>query len=133
MSRPPQLRRRSRHLQEVATLPASARYIGRPPHAVFVETAGARRPLAHRVRHSPGGFAWGYEGSGPADLARSILWDALDREPEPWLYQDFKRDYVAGWLTDQPWVLERDDVLDYVLDREEDRHGPDRQATERPT
>lgn len=29
------------------------------------------------VRHSPTGFSWGYGGSGPADLARSLLIAAL--------------------------------------------------------
>lgn len=34
-------------------------------------------PLRHHSRHSPTGFEWGYGGSGPADLARSLLIDAL--------------------------------------------------------
>ncbi len=34
-------------------------------------------PLRHVVRHSPAGFNWGYAGSGPADLARSLLLDVL--------------------------------------------------------
>src|SRR3990172_11008959 len=29
--------------------------------------------LPHRVRHSPDGFEYGYSGSGPSDLARSIV------------------------------------------------------------
>lgn len=33
--------------------------------------------LRHVVRHSPTGLSWGYGGSGPADLARSLLLDAL--------------------------------------------------------
>lgn len=33
--------------------------------------------LRHVVRHSPTGMTWGYGGSGPADLARSLLIDAL--------------------------------------------------------
>lgn len=33
--------------------------------------------LHHDVRHSPTGFSWGYAGSGPADLARSLLIAAL--------------------------------------------------------
>jgi hypothetical protein len=33
--------------------------------------------LRHVVRHSPTGFSWGYSGSGPADLARSLLIAAL--------------------------------------------------------
>jgi hypothetical protein len=45
------------------------------PHAVIVET-GDGEPiglLAHVSRHSPTGMSWGYGGSGPADLARSLL------------------------------------------------------------
>lgn len=34
--------------------------------------------LPHKVRHSPSGFEWGYEGSGPAELARCIVIDALE-------------------------------------------------------
>lgn len=64
-------------------------------------------PLRHAVRHSPTGFEWGYGGSGPADLARSILLDYLDGHPQAEavadaLYQRFKWDFVArfehdGW------------------------------------
>lgn len=39
--------------------------------------AGERRPLPHIRRHSPAGFEWGYHGSGPAELARCLLIDAL--------------------------------------------------------
>ncbi len=31
------------------------------------------RPLRHVMYHNPTGFEWGYGGSGPADLALSIL------------------------------------------------------------
>lgn len=31
------------------------------------------RPLTHINIHSPGGFEWGYYGSGPSDLAIAIL------------------------------------------------------------
>lgn len=33
--------------------------------------------LPHHVKHSPTGFSWGYAGSGPAELARCLLIDAL--------------------------------------------------------
>ena len=51
--------------------------------------------VSRKVRdHSPGGFEWGYLGSGPAQLALSIcleLWpDVATR-----LYQDFKKMYIA--------------------------------------
>lgn len=39
--------------------------------------AGWTAPLVHFVRHSPSGFEWGYAGSGPADLARSLIIDAI--------------------------------------------------------
>jgi hypothetical protein len=62
--------------------------------------------LEHRVRHSPSGFAWGYGGSGPADLARSLLMDYIERvsgpdfaDELPVSYQQFKFDVVARW----PW------------------------------
>jgi hypothetical protein len=44
---------------------------------VRVAEDGAEEPLRHIVRHSPTGMTWGYGGSGPADLARSLLFDAL--------------------------------------------------------
>jgi hypothetical protein len=59
-------------------------------------------PLPHICRHSPDGFEWGYGGSGPADLARSILIDCLGEDRADRLYQDFKWAFVAkfqyeGW------------------------------------
>lgn len=64
---------------------------------VYVQDATSY-PLPHVVRHSPDGFAWGYGGSGPADLALSLLVDLLG-EPgrDPALYQAFKWDVVARW------------------------------------
>ncbi|MCD2191226.1 DUF6166 domain-containing protein [Actinomycetospora soli] len=41
------------------------------------ETIGA---LEHRVRYSPTGFNWGYDGAGPRDLARSLLAAVLTDE-----------------------------------------------------
>ena len=41
---------------------------------VVADSAGAELgPLTHFARHSPTGFGWGYEGSGPAELARCGL------------------------------------------------------------
>jgi len=52
--------------------------------------------IVHRkIAHSPTGFAWGYEGSGPADLALNILLYFVP-EPVAWnLHQLFKRDFIA--------------------------------------
>ncbi len=66
------------------------------------------RALRHIARHSPTGFEWGYEGSGPADLALAILTDSLGCEPEPGTYQQFKRDIIAklgaNWRISEPTI-----------------------------
>ena len=49
-------------------------YRGEPGGVVkVILPSGKSRPLRHVVLHSPTGFGWGYGGSGPADLALSIL------------------------------------------------------------
>jgi len=54
-------------------------------------------PLEHRVIHSPTGFAWGYGGSGPADLAYNLL-----------------RDYVAYRLAPSQSPRQRAELADHV-------------------
>jgi hypothetical protein len=63
------------------------------------------KPLKQVVRHSPTGMEWGFGGSGPADLALSILTDVLGGRVElaDLYYQEFKMDFVAGWGDE--WVL----------------------------
>lgn len=51
--------------------------------------------VAHVVQHSPTGIEWGYSGSGPADLARSILLRFTDPDTADRLYQKFKADVIA--------------------------------------
>ena len=62
-------------------------------------TAFRPLPLHLEVRdHSPTGFAWGYGGSGPAQLALALLIDATSDETLSLRhYQEFKRQFVAGW------------------------------------
>lgn len=56
----------------------------------------ARATVEHAVRHSPTGIEWGYAGSGPADLARSILLGFTDEGTADRLYQRFKAEVVAA-------------------------------------
>lgn len=53
-------------------------------------------PSRRLVNHSPDGFAWGYGGSGPAQLALAVLLEASvpDRQALQ-LYQRFKCDHIA--------------------------------------
>ena len=47
------------------------------------------------AKRSPSGFAWGYGGSGPAQLALGILLRVTGRETAVAHYQAFKRDVIA--------------------------------------
>ena len=67
---------------------------------VVAEDGKDGRKLEHQEKHSPDGFEWGYAGSGPADLARSILWDFLGQAPDDATYQDFKREIIAHQQSD---------------------------------
>lgn len=58
------------------------------------------RELTFIGRHSPDGFNWGYGGSGPAELALSLLTDALGKEIAERHYQNFKWDVIAKWDQD---------------------------------
>lgn len=62
---------------------------------VYIQTGSTIRELPHVVYHSPTGFEWGYYGSGPADLARSILTDAVGPEIADRVYQQFKAAVIA--------------------------------------
>jgi hypothetical protein len=73
--------------------------------------------------HSPQGFEWGYEGSGPAQLALAILADYLDdkRALAGGLYQVFKRAVIAG-LTGDSWTI-TDQLIDAFLAEHEGRES----------
>ena len=62
---------------------------------------GQQEPLEGRWHHTGftnGQFNWGYGGSGPAYLARSIIADAFGiSDPHPAVYQAFKWSFVSGW------------------------------------
>jgi hypothetical protein len=45
--------------------------------------------------HSPDGFAWGYGGSGPAQLALAVLLKFTDKQTAIENYQDFKWEIIA--------------------------------------
>lgn len=76
------------------------------------------------VNHSPDGFAWGYTGSGPAQLALALLLDAgLPADVADGLHQRLKTDLVSQWTPWHPWELEGHDLQYWIesqlaLDRE---------------
>ncbi len=63
--------------------------------------------------HAPGGFQWGYTGSGPAQLALAILFDVTGNpELSLSLYQDFKFDVVASWGDE--WEMTSREILEWI-------------------
>jgi len=61
--------------------------------------------------HSPDGFAWGYAGSGPAQLALAILLAAgVPQQRAVELHQRFKREFLEGLAPDASFTLTVDIV-----------------------
>ena len=59
--------------------------------------------------HSPDGFAWGYAGSGPAQLALALLLHGgLDHRKAVYFHQRLKFDLVASLPFDQPFLVDFD-------------------------
>lgn len=60
--------------------------------------------------HSPDGFEWGHEGSGPAQLALALLLDSVEHEEAAAKYhQTFKRDVIAK-LPKTDWAMTSEGV-----------------------
>lgn len=82
-------------------------------HVTVTDDEGTRAlPPRRDLRdHSPTGFAWGYSGSGPAQLALAMCADLLGDGPRALaVYQEFKRHTVAlfrmeGWEISESFAL----------------------------
>lgn len=74
-------------------------------------------PSLKLISRSPTGFAWGYMGSGPAQLALAILYDyTKDADLSKRYHQQFKKDFVAGWTQEGAWTLTSDDIDNWIGD-----------------
>lgn len=73
-------------------------------------------PCNHLMNHSPDGFAWGYGGSGPAQLALAICASRVPEDVALDIYQSFKHLVVAKLPQMEDFVLESD-VVDEVIAR----------------
>lgn len=81
-------------------------------------------PLKHIEKHSPDGFNFGYAGSGPADLALSILCDWFREDPRPVdlnrgkfkaqaLYQDFKWQFITP-IKGEKFVIMGAEIAEFI-------------------
>ena len=82
---------------DVRILPEREALSGDPDDVVLWRTreGTAHASVPHVVRHSPTGIEWGYLGSGPSDLALSVLAALADEQAARALYQRFKAEVVA--------------------------------------
>lgn len=75
---------------------------------VDYDTGTGRKPLPmcrEHVHHSPDGFAWGYAGSGPAQLAFAILNACYGTDFARSYYQQFKQRILARLDKDRPFTI----------------------------
>ncbi len=104
-------------------------YRGQPGGEVkVILPSGRSRPLKHVVLHSPTGFGWGYGGSGPADLALSLLSDVLGERPSEKQilhglfkayahHQGFKREFVAHWEFGSEFEIDTETIAVWLRKR----------------
>jgi hypothetical protein len=78
---------------------------GVDPHIVTVDDQVLDpRPSLKLRNHSPTGFAWGYMGSGPSQLALALLLDYYgDEDYALRHYMKFKEVAVGIWDKDAAW------------------------------
>ncbi len=74
-------------------------------------------PSLELRNHSPDGFAWGYRGSGPAQLALALLLHFTDAGFAAANYQDFKEDVLVGRSDENTLTLQEMTVVDWCMKR----------------
>lgn len=94
-------------------------YVGNPRDRdwlVYVHKDGNKvvtrlNPRNDVINHSPDGFAWGFGGSGPAQLSLALLIDAWEGHCADYvpkaksLYQHFKRRIIARIGQEEHWSM----------------------------
>ena len=73
------------------------------------------------VNKSPTGFSWGYNGSGPAQLALALLADVIGDEEALKMYQSFKSYFVA--VLPAEWYAPEEDIKEMVHSLKERQTG----------
>jgi len=92
------------------------------------------KPLRHVVHHSPDGFNWGYGGSGPADLALSILAHHFGETPTKdqiyqgwclcWFYHQYFKWVFVSLIQDDEWET-NSDMVQAAIDQINEDKSPD--------
>ena len=88
---------------------------------VWVIEGQSKRLLDKRldiVNHSPTGFAWGYEGSGPAQLSFALLAELIgpsQTKADPALYHQLKHDMISRLDKDKGWRITEKEIRDWLF------------------
>jgi len=79
----------------------------------------ALQPSLNIKSHSPDGFAWGYGGSGPSQLALAIMLIETGHDPKMALkyYQEFKIEVIAKLNCDSGWILQSANVQAWLKEK----------------
>jgi hypothetical protein len=89
---------------------------------VFIGNQELSPRKSQRVyNHSPDGFNWGYGGSGPSQLALAIMLRYLPRSEALAVYQDFKREVIAGLPIGHNFELPVEGVLGWIRKQRKER------------
>lgn len=67
-------------------------------------------PRLDLMDRSPSGFAWGYRGSGPRQLALAILAHACSEDTAMREHQRFKEEVIAKQDDDEPLLVTEGDI-----------------------
>lgn len=82
---------------------------------VRVELDGTSHSLGRPARHAPDRFDYGYDGAGPADLARSILADYLGYTPKWRLYRAFLHQFIVPLDRSEPWTISETEIAAWLV------------------
>ena len=82
---------------------------------VFIDGAVLEPDASQRiVNHSPDGFAWGYCGSGPAQLALAILLHLKGEDYATEHYQAFKREVISTFPMHEDFTLQHAEIDKWI-------------------
>jgi hypothetical protein len=83
-------------------------YAGPEPAILVYEEDHPAYKLRHLIVHSPSGLAWGFGGSGPADLALAILADLLGEADAIPAHERYDHDIATEIQHTRAWTLHQD-------------------------
>ena len=64
--------------------------------------------------HSPDGFSWGYNGSGPSQLALAVMLEMLPSGKACKIYKDFREAFIANVPMDKDFEIEISKIEEWL-------------------